>query len=201
MPAQLVLIAVSWVAFLLYWSIAAIGVKQDLPQQGSWGSGHGLLLRLVAAAILILVLVLRRGQAFNRLGLLHRLQAAAPGMASGPVLGTIGALLCVLGIACALWARWHLGSNWSWRPALKADHALITSGPYRLVRHPIYSGLLLAVGGSTLAASWPLVIIPGMLLVVFVRRIHHEEQLLLQHFPERYPAYQRRTWALIPWLY
>jgi len=117
----------------------------------------------------------------------------------GP-LAAVGAVLCVLGIGIAVWARVYLGRNWSPAPALKHGHELVTSGPYTLVRHPIYTGVILAVLGSTLASPQWLIIfflITGM----FIWRVHVEEALMLKQFPNQYPEYKKRTWALIPYIW
>src|SRR3954453_23407970 len=201
MTIPIFIIVVSWLVLILYWIASAIGVKKDLPQKGIWSGGRGILLRLLASAIVIYVVVSRRGQPFNRFGVIRRLQSATSGAASGPVLATIGAILCVLGVIIALWARWHLGRNWSYRPALKADHELITSGPYRVVRHPIYTGILLACIGSLLVTNWSLLVIALLVFAVFAGRSYTEEQLMLRQFPDQYPAYKKRTWALIPFIY
>jgi protein-S-isoprenylcysteine O-methyltransferase len=116
------------------------------------------------------------------------------------VLPAIGSMLCVAGIALAIWARLHLGRNWSPAPALKEGHELVTSGPYRLVRHPIYTGILTALLGSSLvsiAALIALVVVGAM----FIWRVGAEEKLMMQQFPNEYPQYKRNTRALIPYVW
>ncbi len=111
-----------------------------------------------------------------------------------------GTFLTLLGTALAIWARIHLGRNWSAAPALKENHELITSGPYQRLRHPIYTGLLIAALGSTLVTSgWLLALL--IMSITFTRRVHIEEKLMLQQFPEQYPSYQKRTWALLPYIW
>jgi protein-S-isoprenylcysteine O-methyltransferase Ste14 len=107
--------------------------------------------------------------------------------------------LCVAGLAFAAWARIHIGRFWSSAVVLKAGHALIRGGPYALTRHPIYTGLLLAVTGTVLARDsiagllgWALV------LAGFVVKLRQEERLLLEHFGPAYQAYQAEVPALIP---
>ena len=110
-----------------------------------------------------------------------------------------GLILTVLGCGLAIWARVSLGSNWSARPSVKQGNVLIVQGPYKLVRHPIYSGLLLALAGSSLAVDRSGCIL-GWILVfaTYSVKIRQEEQLMLQTFPQDYPAYRRRIKALIP---
>jgi protein-S-isoprenylcysteine O-methyltransferase Ste14 len=112
-----------------------------------------------------------------------------------------GLALTVLGCGFAIWARISLGSNWSARPSVKEGHELIVRGPYGLVRHPIYSGLLLALAGSALAVDRSGCIL-GWILVfaTYAVKIRQEEQLMLQTFPQDYPAYRQRVRALIPYM-
>jgi protein-S-isoprenylcysteine O-methyltransferase Ste14 len=87
-------------------------------------------------------------------------------------------------------------------PSLKKDHELIQRGPYRLVRHPIYTGLLLAVFGTCLAGGrvWNLCVV-AMAAILLIVKLKAEEALLTRQFPEAYPQYQRRVKAIIPVLY
>lgn len=115
------------------------------------------------------------------------------------VLFVIGALLLVLGIGLAIWARVHLGQNWSGHVTLKAGHRLIRSGPYALARHPIYTGILLAVIGTAVAVDdWAGVIAILIVAETFVRKLRIEERWLTEEFGDDYRAYQRDVRALIP---
>ena len=110
-----------------------------------------------------------------------------------------GLALTLLGCAFAIWARVTLGSNWSGMPKVKREHELIVRGPYKLVRHPIYSGLLLALAGTAIAEDRSIWILALFLAVVsYAVKLRQEEQLMMQTFPEDYPAYRRRVKALIP---
>jgi protein-S-isoprenylcysteine O-methyltransferase Ste14 len=111
----------------------------------------------------------------------------------------IGIALCAAGIAFAIWARRVLGTNWSGNPTIKQGHELIRRGPYALVRHPIYTGLLLAVFGSAFGRGrlQDLVLVIYAFVCIGVKsRI--EETLMLRQFPLDYPEYRKRTKALIP---
>ena len=113
-----------------------------------------------------------------------------------------GFLVTVSGIGFAFWARFALGRNWSGRVTIKEDHELVTRGPYRFVRHPIYTGALLAFTGTTIAfgrAGGFFAI--AIMTVIFVRKIWLEEKMLMEHFGARYAAYCRTTKALIPLLF
>ena len=111
-------------------------------------------------------------------------------------------VLALLGLAVALWARVNLARNWSREPEFKQGHELITTGPYRYVRHPIYSGMMLMVLGTALfTARVVLLGVWAALFFIFWHRSRLEEALLTEHFPEQYPAYKQRTKALIPFLW
>ena len=109
--------------------------------------------------------------------------------------------LIAAGIALREWAIFTLGRHFSVVVAIEKDHQLIQRGPYRWLRHPAYTGGLLAVVGLHLAMGngWTLLAAMVVLLPAFVYRLRVEEQVLLMHFGESYRAYQQRTWGLLPW--
>lgn len=182
------LVLISWFIFISYWLISSWGVKRDLASN-VWWSGRAYAVRLTLAAIIILVAVF----GFSSVG--SDLKAGGTGAAE------IGSVLTIVGIGLAIWARFHLGKNWSSRPALKENHELVTTGPYRFLRHPIYTGVLLAEFGTALVVGyvWFAALIFG--IIVFVRRIFVEEKIMIQQFPNQYPAYKKRTKALIPFVW
>jgi len=111
----------------------------------------------------------------------------------------VGAALTLAGLLVTVWARVHLGRNWSGTMTVKRGHELITSGPYRLARHPIYSGLLLAFVGSALArAEWRGVLAVGIAFWAFWRKLRIEEQWMREEFGAAYDEYGRRVAALVP---
>jgi protein-S-isoprenylcysteine O-methyltransferase Ste14 len=115
-----------------------------------------------------------------------------------PALGT---LMLVLGLGFSVWARRHLGRNWSAHVVVKEDHALIRSGPYRRVRHPIYTGILFAMLGMALAiGEWRALIGLAAMVLSFAIKSRQEERRMRETFAE-YAEYQRSTAALIPYLY
>jgi protein-S-isoprenylcysteine O-methyltransferase Ste14 len=112
-----------------------------------------------------------------------------------------GLALTIAGCLFAIWARTALGRNWSGRATVKADHALVTRGPYALARHPIYTGLLLAVVGTALAnGEWHGVVALIVITLALMVKMSQEERLMMQTFPTAYPAYRQRVKALIPGL-
>ena len=112
-----------------------------------------------------------------------------------------GLAVTLVGCGFAIWARVTLGRNWSGLPKVRQEHELIVRGPYRLVRHPIYSGLLLAVAGSAIAYDNPVWLICLVALTLsYVVKMRQEEQLMNETFPEAYPEYRRQVKALIPFV-
>ncbi len=120
----------------------------------------------------------------------------------GITLQWMGVGLCLAGFGFAVWARVHIGRNWGMPMSLREGHELVTSGPYAYVRHPIYSGLMLAMIGSAFTA--------GPALAARSRRsisptsssaARSEEKTMLAQFPDAYPAYRRRTKMLIPFVF
>lgn len=111
----------------------------------------------------------------------------------------VGAALTLVGLLFTVWARVYLGRNWSGVAAVKADHELVTGGPYALVRHPIYTGLLLAVVGTALATGeWRAALSVVLALIAIVHRIIVEEGFMRQQFGAAYADYALRVRALLP---
>lgn len=113
----------------------------------------------------------------------------------------VGAALTLAGLLFTVWARVHLGRNWSGTVTIKEGHELITSGPYRIVRHPIYTGLLLAFVGQAIAVGqWRGVLAVALAMFSFWRKLKIEERWMREHFGGAYDAYSQRVSALIPFI-
>ncbi len=113
----------------------------------------------------------------------------------------VGALFTAGGLLLTVWARLHLGRNWSGTVTIKHDHELIRSGPYAFVRHPIYTGLLLAVLGSALACGeWRGVLAFALAAGALWSKLRLEERYMRQQFGDAYQAYARRVKALVPFV-
>ena len=172
-------IAIAWVAFWVVWLAAALGAKKGK------GGVRQIPLRGLAAVAVILVLRAFHGGSLE----VHSL-----------VLGVIGVVVFATGIALAIWARIYLGRNWGMPTSQKADPELVTTGPYRFVRHPIYSGILIGVLGTTLATNLLGLIIVGVLGAYFYYSASVEEKNLTATFPTTYPAYRSATKMLVPFV-
>ena len=185
---------ISWVGFIGYWIVSSFGVKRDRVR-GVWWRFWWVRITLVIVVISFLWDTSSLGRAVQHSYVLQLLNTRAYG-----ALALLGVVCTLCGIGFAMWARVHLGRNWSPAPSVKEGHELVTSGPYALMRHPIYSGIMLASLGSALVSpAW--IIMLGIVTVIFVWRVHAEEQLMIEQFPELYPGYKKRTWALIPYVW
>ncbi|MFS4092332.1 methyltransferase family protein [Streptomyces sp. AF1A] len=117
-----------------------------------------------------------------------------------PELALLGGMLAVASTALLLWARWVLGTMWAGVPTVQEHHELRTEGPYRLVRHPIYTGLLGLVVGSMLACGFGVwIALLAAAVPWLLRRVRIEDRLMAGEFGAAYDAYRTRVPALIPW--
>jgi protein-S-isoprenylcysteine O-methyltransferase Ste14 len=167
-----------------------VGAKRNASSR-PWRGGIGLRLVL----ILLIATVLRSPS------LRDFLAEAQRSTSHSDIFGWTGVALCVLGFGLAISARWYLGSNWGMPMSRKEQPELVTRGPYAFIRHPIYTGLILAMLGSAIGVniSWALMLVPvGAYFIYSARR---EEAVMLQQFPEQYAAYMARTGMLAPRLF
>ncbi len=174
--------AVGWAVFWLYWLVAAFSMKR----------GHVPWSRElpIRAVILVVVIVLVRLGAFR--GHSHTTDPWRTG---------VGLVLFALGLGFAIWARIHIGRNWGTPMSQKNEPELVTSGPYHLVRHPIYSGILLAGVGTAVALSWRWLTPVAIAAIYFFYSASVEERYLTEQFPDDYPAYKRSTQMLVPFIF
>ena len=177
-----VVIFVGWLAFWIYWLAAAVGVKSG---QTGWARFAGF-----RVGIILVVLLLVRARVFKG----HT-------VISDPWLQGIGLAVFVLGLALAIWARVYLGRNWGMPMSQKADPELVTTGPYRSIRHPIYSGIILAMVGTTIAVSLYWLVAAVLIGAYFTYSAVAEERFMASRFPESYPGYKRSTKMLIPFVF
>jgi protein-S-isoprenylcysteine O-methyltransferase Ste14 len=181
-----VILACIWIGWLAYWVVTAFTVKRTI-ERGGW-LGHRLVMVVIAGALLA---------GFRLLG--DRPSTTLWQTPAGIALACV--LVAAAGAAFAIWARIVLGRNWSAEVAFKQGHELIESGPYALVRHPIYAGILAMGVGSALDVGRPI----GLALLIglcggFAWKAREEEGMMRRHFPEAYADYRRRVRAVIPFV-
>jgi protein-S-isoprenylcysteine O-methyltransferase Ste14 len=176
-----VVILVGWVAFWIYWLAASANVKAG---QTRWTRFAG-----IRVGVILVVLLLLRVRAFK-----------GHVATSSPWLQGIGLAVFVLGLALAIWARVFLGRNWGMPMSQKADPELVTTGPYRSIRHPIYTGIILAMVGTTIAVSLYWLVAVVVIGAYFLYSAVVEERSMARLFPDSYPAYKQSTKMLIPYL-
>jgi len=185
-PLYRFLIPFMWLAWVIYWLVASYSAKRT-DRREPLGSRLLHLLPLTVAGCMLGAD--RLPGSFLNERLFPRL----------PAVLWAGALLTAIGLLFAVWARLQLGRNWSASVTIKQDHELIVTGPYALVRHPIYTGLLMAIIGSAMArGEWR-----GLLAVLIAwaalwRKLRIEERWMADHFGQRYDGYRRRVPALVP---
>lgn len=173
-------VGIAWAVFWVGWLLAAFSAKASVG--GRWGRLGPRGIAAVAVAILI------RGTGGRGLQV-HSL-----------AIGVIGTVVFAIGIALAIWARVILGRNWGMPTTQRTEPELITAGPYGVVRHPIYTGILLGVVGTGLVISWLGLAIAVIIGAYFTWAASVEERNLSATFPDSYPAYRARTKMLIPFV-
>ena len=173
--------AAGWATFGLYWLVAAFFTKRG---RVPWSREVRIRAVIVVVAFLLVRLGAFRGHALNR----------------DPWRGGLGLVLFAIGLGFAMWARVHIGRNWGTPMTRKDEPELVTSGPYSMVRHPIYSGVLVAGVGTAVALSWWWLVAVALAGVYFLYSATVEERYLTEQFPDTYPAYKRSTKMLVPFI-
>ena len=179
-------IAFTWEALGILWLIGLVFTKRTARTRATCA-------RLFYMLVALLAFLFLAGNRFDAGWFGARFVPASPSC------GWTGIALTLCGCAFAAWARLTLGANWSGRPTVKVGHELIIRGPYALVRHPIYTGILLAAAGTAVAiGKWSCLVGLMLLVIAFLMKMSQEERLMLETFPQSYPAYRTRVRALIP---
>jgi protein-S-isoprenylcysteine O-methyltransferase Ste14 len=177
-----------WVAWMLIWMAWALQSKQTQHRE-SFASqmSYALVLWL---AIYFIFFAKNLGYWWHSDVFAYR-----------PWIGCTGVAIAVLGFDITFWARFTLGGNWSSSVTVKVKHELIRSGPYRWVRHPIYSGMILAMAGTAIARDqWRGVVALVLMWVAFTIKRLKEEQFMRQTFGAQYTEYSDSTGAIFPLL-
>ena len=183
------LIGLLWLAWAVYWFVAARNAKRDRRQESAL-SRAGHIVPLIVAGVLLWLPTLPGGFLCGRI-----LPATAATYFTGVA-------VLILGLAFAIWARRVIGRNWSGIVTVKQDHELVRTGPYRWVRHPIYTGLLLAFVGTAIArGEWRGVLAVLIVFVALWRKLRLEERWMIETFGDAYLRYRAEVRALIPFLF
>jgi protein-S-isoprenylcysteine O-methyltransferase Ste14 len=183
------LIPALWLIWLAAWAVAAFRTKQTVRRE-SMGSRLAYSILLIAGGLM--------------LSMPHILGAALEQRFHPRSFGwyLVGLALVLAGLGFTIAARVWLGRNWSGTVTLKEDHELIRSGPYALVRHPIYTGLLLAlIGTAIVVGRWRALVALVPFLAGFLLKMRKEEQFMADAFGEQYARYRGEVAALVPFLF
>jgi protein-S-isoprenylcysteine O-methyltransferase Ste14 len=181
------MIAIALICFFsIYWSAAA---KNSAPTQSSESAwSRRLHLIVLNSAVLLLI--------FPVPGLTRRFLPASR------ILTAAGLAVEIAGILFAFWARRHLGRNWSGEVRIATGHQLIRSGPYKTIRHPIYTGVLAMYAGVMLVSGQIHALLAFLIITVtYWRKLRLEEKILSENFGPDWDSWRRATWALVPPLF
>jgi protein-S-isoprenylcysteine O-methyltransferase Ste14 len=182
------IVTVLWVAWLLYWWASSRNVKATRRQE-SLASRAAHVIPLAVAVWMIAAPQLPGNFLGERF------------LPNAPLATVLGIAAVAAGLAFTVWARIHLGRNWSATVTLKQDHELVRTGPYRFVRHPIYTGLLAAIAGSAVVrGEWRAALAVVIAFVALWRKLRLEERWLEETFGDAYLRYRADVAALIPFL-
>lgn len=179
-------IEAAWLVFAVYWFAAAFRLNRMRKREPA---GEQLLRFVVMGSAFVLLY-----SSDPRLGVLNRRF-----IPHAPWIGQLGATLTLIGIAFAIWARYHIGKYWSGTVSLRADHELIRTGPYSHIRHPIYTGILLAILGTVLVVGkYRAIVALAIILLGFIWKASREEALLAGEFGPGFEEHKRVTGFFLP---
>jgi protein-S-isoprenylcysteine O-methyltransferase Ste14 len=185
------IIVICWVVFWLYWLISAFNSKSSATtnmKQARQFFG-------VRIFIFVLAVILFR---------VHNVQNYSfenTKATNNELVLTVGFIIFLSGLALAIWARIYLGRNWGMPMTQKQDPELVTSGPYSYIRHPIYTGILLAIVGSVIAGGDFWLVFLVITAPYFIYSAVMEERLMMKQFPKVYPSYKDKTKMLVPFVF
>lgn len=182
-PSPMWISAALWAWFEIYWGIKAKGTAASKTAESP--KSRAVHTRLLMAALLLFFL-------------------GVPGLkgaviAGVPWLVVIGTAVQAGGLWFAIWSRKTLGKHWSGELTVKEGHEIVKSGPYRLIRHPIYTGILsMGLGTAVISNSWHAFLGFAVMSFAYGRKIRMEERWLVEAFGTPYEDYKKKTWALVP---
>ena len=178
-----------WIAWALFWFYSSRKVKTEIFHQGP-------LERVLHLGKLVLAFLLLFA------GPIYVGVFSAQLWPANQLTGILGLVISLGGVLWMIWARLHLGANWSAHVSLKQDHELIQSGPYQITRHPIYTGFILAILGDTIIVGQVRGLIALIIVIyTFSAKMRLEEEILKKQFPNQYSQYAMRVKRLIPFIF
>lgn len=177
--------SIPWLIFLAYWIISALRTRSQAVRKRSPTS---LWLYWVLLGLGFVILSIDPVSSWRFLP-------------DNLAMKLIGYVILVIGLSFATWARIHLGKYWSERITIKVDHKLIRSGPYNIVRHPMYTGILFGFIGSVIMSGGISALVAlALVLTALLVKIGQEEKLLLEEFGPTYVQYKKKVKTLIPFI-
>ncbi|HEV2403086.1 MAG TPA: isoprenylcysteine carboxylmethyltransferase family protein [Candidatus Saccharimonadales bacterium] len=183
------IVGIGWLVFYAYWLIAAISAKKVVRKgRGIWIWPR--LAILLVALITIRLSLARKNVDDHTILTVHSI-----------AIRNVGVVLFLTGLGLAVWARKNLSTNWGMPMSQKARPELIISGPYAAIRHPIYTGILIALFGTALTIGLYLLFIWFAVAAYFIFSATREEQYMLQKFPQKYNEYKKTTKMLLPYIF
>jgi protein-S-isoprenylcysteine O-methyltransferase Ste14 len=175
-----------WVAFIVYWGATAKNSART--EESESNASRRLHVYVLNLSIVLLFAPIPF--------LTARFLPVAPGWTP------LGLVVQASALSLAVFARRHLGKNWSGEVRIAVDHQLVRSGPYRWIRHPIYTAMLgMSLGTTMVSGSFHALLGFVLMFAAYVRKIQLEEKTLAEHFGDAYDRYCRESWALIPWIF
>lgn len=184
--SHLLFITICFLVMAIVWIVTAFSTKQVAKKSGGW------ILRFIFYATIILVIYLQKNVNFLAISLWPKTEMGY----------FIADSVTFFGLLVMLWARLYLGKNWSGNIVIKEKHELVTGGPYALIRHPIYSGLILMVLGVVLYFN---TLVLSVFFVIFFWGAYYkakkEEKILMEYFSNDYLEYKKHTKYLVPFIF
>lgn len=179
-----------WISLLLFWILSGRNNKQSIHKESFFKR-----FLLYWLPLLIAMLLLGPGEWFGHSLIRENF------VEHTNLVGGIGLLISFMGLLIACWSRYLLGKNWSLSVQKKENHELIKSGPYSILRHPIYTGILLIfIGNTIIVGDYRGIIAVLIVFISFWFKLKKEEKWLIEIFGEDYHNYKKTTKAILPYL-
>ena len=190
MLIYLQIIAGIWIVFMAFLFIPAIWASTPVERVSIQYVKGSIILAIIVVAIVVLL------SSYGSKTLMFRI------IPDSQLAGITGILLTFIGFGFSTWARLHLGKNWSSMVEVKVGHRLVRTGPYRMVRNPMYTGFIISFVGAAVAFGQVLgFVVLGIMIISIWGKIKAEETILLEKFGEEYRQYKKDVRAaIIPWI-